>query len=450
MDYSTKFEDIKKDPKMVTLFPEYTNVTVSYNSFQASIILLIVFLLILVGVFFFLGYYYSNRYQSVSFDKYQTVKHIVGSDKFRAKINELDRDNLKIFAKDFLDKKMCESPENEGRTHWDSKEGCKCNPPYWGSSCQRELHGSNYIDIGTLKSFHCKLDVLSKHKVDNKSFVLDKLSDGVLTCEQRCESNQDCVGYIYNDKYPNYNCILLASEPVAEISYDSNVDGDLYLHKNRSKQRPNMGHTVVLYKNPLPLRFWASGNASEGYADIGFNHINRLTFYPSGLINDSRSSLIFSNKYFDLNKAKRVLENYLSNKKQDKDFYVYIPDDKFLIPLDIVKGGYWVIALGEPITCYRHDQTEDFTITDPRDGDSETLDFTKYSYSKKPEESENSTKTEGSQSRYAALRSPTMGRIKKYNRFSSNFDHRDGTRDETMNETRDETMDQTISSSFFD
>lgn len=371
------YEEVR--PKMVTLLPEYSNVHVSYNSFRIFLILLGVILVVLILVLFFVGYYYSMSSQTLSYDKYAAVKHLVGSDAVQSNIkNFLGQSDNGVLdnvsnAKDFLDKRMCENAEN---TVWDPASGCKCKPPYWGRSCQREVHGNNYVDIGTLKSFYCKLDVLSKHKVDNKAFTSDKLSDGILTCEQRCDSHEKCVGYVYNDKYPNYNCILLGTEPAAEISYDSNVDGDLYLHKSRSKNRPNLGHTVILYTNPLPPRFWIKDPSnSEGLADIGFNHINRISFYPDGLINDANANIVFSKTHFNLSAAKKTLELYQQSGKVSKDFYVYTPGNKFSLPQSIVKGGYWVMALGEPITCYRHDQTEDFSVTDPRGENSETLDM---------------------------------------------------------------------------
>jgi hypothetical protein len=340
-----------RDPELVSILPDYLDMTIGYNTFKTTIIISIFVILIILIASVSVACYSSNRLQIVDIrNKYDTSKYSrnklsIGTSR------DIGAASTGTFGHvsngtDLLSADKCESLSYR---KWQGGE-CKCEGSYWGSSCHRELYGADYIDVGNFTPTE-ELPLISEHYVHDKTFPY---KDGNTTCESLCsELNGKCLGFIYTEMERAggaiNKCQLLSEEPEGILTYNPHQDGNLYLHTIHSSGRPKMTNKIILYTGKPIERFWEKENEIGkiySFANIYFDQINMIHFIPTAYINDSKASVVYHNDHFTKGQAK-IMENYFKNEGYQRDgWYVHIPGvNDITPPFTLSKGVVWVMGI---------------------------------------------------------------------------------------------------------
>lgn len=343
-------------PKMVTIMPDYINSTINYSTFKIILAAILVVLIILLLGAMLGGGFAANQLQIINLNKKYDMSRYKKTNLSPTLHGEFAAVKSGSFphksnGTDFTTKESC---ENVDYRTWDSDlQKCMCKVPYWGTSCQRETNGVGYLSMGQFEACG-KLDILGEYLVNNKSFPFE---NGYETCQQHCDNDDRCVGFIYNEmgdrnRSEKVNqCITLESEPTGDVRYDLNQDGNLYLRKDRSTLLHKMPHKLFLIKGNPPRRFWMEPQVRDGtYAitEIGFNKAHRMDFIPSMSINHSEAPIVFSVKHFDVREAKRAIDIFRSTGNHPEGMFVHIPGvNDLVLPYMWVSNDYWVMAVSD-------------------------------------------------------------------------------------------------------
>lgn len=237
---------------------------------------------------------------------------------------------------------------NSDHAEWDIDTlTCSCKKPFWGRKCEREVYSSEFMAIGNINPNN--LEYFLSKVVDRQSFLqnLDQT-----TCDDLCRSETDCVGYVItptSDK--KFMCNLLDSIPEysPDIKFDPAIDSNLFLKKTSALGRPTLFDRVILYNGKLRPRFWMDSfffSDHHNLINVGIGIINKLSFYPTGIVNDAKNILVFSNSTFTYPQALQAIKYYRDNGKQLTNFHVHIPGtNDYSLPFQWNIKNLWLMAI---------------------------------------------------------------------------------------------------------
>lgn len=355
-----------ESPELVSILPDYVGVSISHNIFWYGILIILVIVMIIVVIGVSLGWYTSNksqlidisgRYDTSMFSKSKIVPNV------RYDIGSSNKETFNHISNgsDIKDAKTCESV---GYRSWiDGK--CVCKDPFWGSSCERQLHSTDYIDIGNFIPSK-DLPIIAEYNVDTKAY---KHNPRDITCESKCAETHNCVGYIYEEidreSGPINRCKLLHDEPTGDAKYNLNMDGNLYLHKSRSSRRPKLPHKLYLFTGKHSLRFWEKDNDLNpmySITNIDFDRVNKINFLPEQAYNDADVSIVYSSNHFTTKEAREVEREFKTTHKQRSDWYVHVPGVNSISPpytLFNLNKSIWVMGISNQNTDLRRKSSMD-------------------------------------------------------------------------------------------
>lgn len=223
---------------------------------------------------------------------------------------------LPVNGSNFTDINSCLSNKN---TTWEN-DRCKCNEPYFGSSCEREKHNVKYFSVGLVNTNRIDINVIETIETRNKSF-----GD---SCSQKCDNNKNCIGFTYE----NNICKLLKGNVVipsdVELSYSVSTDSNLYL---KSSENLFFKNTVFLGEHMFPMkpRYWLVSETKH-YKQIRVEEITRLNFVPTYSKVFGNYTGIYSKFIFTIDDVR-----ILVNRGTTNNSYIQLPGEKLNIP------SYW-------------------------------------------------------------------------------------------------------------
>lgn len=362
-------EDVSEVPSNVSILPDYVNLEMSYNGYRTLIIIMTVVLFIIMVIF--IGIYY-NRTQRAIFTKAnlskikpiykQNILPSIHSNNGEAAPGTDGAQPHVLNASSSTDKLTCLSAPQQ---RW-SGVSCSCADPFWGASCDRESYSTDYKAIGNYTPG--ELNILESLKVNRKAFPYEPdTQPNQTTCEAACNANEKCLGYYYvNDgdnmgigtATPTNTCLLLGKVPDYKGEpFDPNVDSTTYLSKARTKGRPLLPGSVIIYNGHLPNRFWLEKRVETTklkMVNILTETLNSINFYPGGVIDDDKHIVVFSSTHFTREDARRYIKYYLDTGKMPGGVHVYIYGRSSLFPpfeWSAKRNPYWVMAVnyGQPL-----------------------------------------------------------------------------------------------------
>lgn len=154
----------------------------------------------------------------------------------------------------------------------EEKDSCECEDPFFGPMCSFEKHDHKYFALGTPQRDNLCLSILEETFTKRKSF------DNANSCSEKCDSNSDCIGFIYEKGH----CTLLKDNVTVTsgftIPYFPDEDTTLYM---RSRSNIHFEDRVFLagFQESIPPRFWLV-TESDNYAQLAPYQITPLNFVP--------------------------------------------------------------------------------------------------------------------------------------------------------------------------
>lgn len=261
---------------------------------------------------------------------------------------------------DINDDKTCEKSQRS----YKNGDYCVCRPPFWGRSCERESHGSDYYAVGDYPFLG------EPFPVHRKAFPFSGNDpNSQILCEKLCNDDQNCIGYQYenkdpdggiNNQVPSGLCFLLNQVPSGVGNgFNEHRDANTYLAKNKRPQFPN---TVILYKGQLRRRFWLEQNIHTNQykiVNLHINQVNRIDWVSDGIINDGQKVIVVADHYFTPKEGKEI--TLLPN--TPSGWYVCRSGQEYNPPYSIVAMGnnYWIMATDkiiDEINTPKFDYTE--------------------------------------------------------------------------------------------
>jgi len=234
---------------------------------------------------------------------------------------------------------------------------CLCMAPFYGESCERESHSTDYYPVGNYP-FQGQ-----PFPVDRKAFPFQGINaEGQKICEKECHSQENCTGYQYENNNiedgietntPSGLCYLLTEQLNGSgDGYSELIDSNTYLVKGK---RPFFPNQVFLYKGTLKNRFWNDSNVhnpSYNYVKLGIGLVNRIEWTAKGIINDGKHTIVVSNNYFTPDEGEKISKLPLT----PNGWYISYDGDEYSPPYYITATGdpYWIMALeNKPIFSER-------------------------------------------------------------------------------------------------
>lgn len=351
------------EPAEVSILPDYVNMNISFGAYRNLIIILFIILFIVMVIF--IAYYYNYTKQAI-FTKFdpskikpiykQNILPNIHSNSGDAPPGSDGEQPHVLNASKSGDKLTCLAAPQQ---RW-SGMSCICAPPFWGSYCDRESYSTDFKAIGSYDP--AEMNVIETLKVNRKAFPYDpELQPIQTTCEQACRDNADCVGYYYvNDGdnmgigslEPTNTCKLLGSPPIYRgETYDPSVDANTYLLKSKTKGRPLLPNSVIIYNGNLPNRFWLEKRietAKLKMVNIMVNTLNSINFYPGGVIDDDEHIIVYSSTHFTRSQAEEFVREYVKTGQMPGGVHIYIYGKTSLYPpfeWSARGNPYWVMAL---------------------------------------------------------------------------------------------------------
>lgn len=223
------------------------------------------------------------------------------------------------------------------------KDGCTCPQYHWGKRCERVSYPTNYLMVDAIDTN--KIMVKDVYQTDSLSF-----GEGV-KCTDLCEQDSGCKGVLWN-KYENTCSILETVPDINNLTFNPDVDGNIFIRKDRGVGRPLVTENVIMYNGQLTNRFWlenVSVDDKHQMVKLLPDRVSRLNFYPSGCLNDGLMPIIYSAHNFSLSEAKAALSS-AQNGYDNADFYVHLPGkNSFSPPLSLTLNPYYVMPLSNNI-----------------------------------------------------------------------------------------------------
>lgn len=298
--------------------------TVQKNTFDTGFILFLVFFVLGLILILVLTLYYANEKSKLpspppplplaSNTTTVTIHSNYGASNFSIKSNNLD-------GSDFTTESDC---NNHVNTKWTGTT-CICQFGYFGTSCNRNSHDSNYFAVGVPNESMLGINVLEQLTSDGKSL---NDNDGSDSCSDHCNNTETCIGFIYQDLN---RCTLLSDDVVvpagSSISYSLSVDSVLYL---KSSDNLHFEGRIFLaeYIYSFPTRYWLV-HKSQGYLQLPLNTISSLDFVPT------------------------IIKNYESNLTGIYTTYTFTNDDIDIILTRGTNTETYIHNVGQPLNIPR-------------------------------------------------------------------------------------------------
>lgn len=349
--YEEVFEHVDQGTLNTTILPDYGGPTIRHSTYKTGMIVVLAILFILAFVAIVLAIQYSSNSFVVTLNPNVDRKAPNLAKRKPGFINDQFTINSHPGA---ISSQMVESYQNGYRRTDDGSElknkdecetvggnwdkGCTCPKFHWGKRCERESYPTDYLMADLTNTSN--LSVKEVYRTDGL------FGEGV-KCTDLCEQDSDCKA-IHWDKYTK-TCSLLSNAPdINDLTFNPEVDGNVFIRQDRGVGRPLVANKVVLYNGKLMNRFWLDPiNFKEDYQIMTLdpNKVSRLNFYPSGCLNDGLLPIVYSTKNFDLREARSAIQS-MKDGVNMTDFYVHLPGkNSFNPPLSMTIDPYYVMPV---------------------------------------------------------------------------------------------------------
>lgn len=350
---------VDKGTLNTTILPDYGGPTIKHSSYKMMMI--IFYILISVAILLLIVMtiiQYNNETTIISsssvdrYNKNKPEKYIAGQ------INQIFNQNSNpgAVSKEFyesynhgyrqandgtgLSPSLC---DEIGGNWLDNK--CECPSDKWGSMCDRNSYLNTYTMHNLQTSMANKdLNIFETYKADGLNF-----GQGI-NCADLCNNDNRCVAFIF-DKESN-KCDLLSEAPdVKYINFNPDIDGNVFINKERGLGRPKVLDKIVMYNGALENRFWLRPYIfRENYQLITVepNTLTKLPTYFTNIINDSNLYIVYSINKITFDKAKSLVRFAKDNNDEylGDDYYVHIPGvNSWQPPLKMTIDSCYMMAI---------------------------------------------------------------------------------------------------------
>lgn len=226
---------------------------------------------------------------------------------------------------------------------------CGCKAPFWGGQCERVAYDSKYISAGSVNTDDVSYVPanIQPRAVDYLSFPTVDHPQNWTSCTNLCNNDNSCHGVIWDDTDRICTPFRTLNVPkVGDMSFDPNVDGNLYVKKSSIPSDPvRIENRVFVFQGTIPLRPWYNVQSVDVDKVQGNNFLAMKAdvlyepgFTPGHVINTTGMIGVYSLKPFTIQDWKRLVDQGNTNST-----YVNIPGSGFSYPIGWTGKPVWVM-----------------------------------------------------------------------------------------------------------